>query len=63
MSQTNLRNPAIAAYGTEIEEADIAVAEELRARFPAERVRVTVKKSGINPAGLIVSHSAATAKR
>jgi dihydroneopterin aldolase len=40
-----------------------AVAEELRARFPAERVCVTVKKSGINPAGLIVSHSAATAER
>jgi dihydroneopterin aldolase len=40
-----------------------AVAEELKERFPAERVRVTVKKSGINPSGLIVDHSAATAER
>jgi 7,8-dihydroneopterin aldolase/epimerase/oxygenase len=40
-----------------------AVADELKARFPAERVRVTVRKPGINPAGLIVGHSAATAER
>jgi dihydroneopterin aldolase len=40
-----------------------AVADELKARFPAERVRVTVRKAGINPAGLIVGHSAATAER
>jgi 7,8-dihydroneopterin aldolase/epimerase/oxygenase len=40
-----------------------AVADELKARFPAERVRVTVRKPGINPAGLVVRHSAATAER
>jgi dihydroneopterin aldolase len=41
-----------------------AVADELQARFPAaESVRVTVRKSGINPAGLIVQHSSATAER
>jgi dihydroneopterin aldolase len=40
-----------------------AVADELKARFPAERVRVTVRKSGINPSGLVVQHSAATAER
>jgi 7,8-dihydroneopterin aldolase/epimerase/oxygenase len=40
-----------------------AVADELKARFPAERVRVTVRKSGIQPSGLIVQHSAATAER
>lgn len=47
-----------------IEVLAAAVADELKARFPAaERVRVTVRKSGINPAGLIVQHSAATAER
>jgi 7,8-dihydroneopterin aldolase/epimerase/oxygenase len=40
-----------------------AVADELKTRFPAERVRVTVRKSGINPSGLVVQHSAATAER
>jgi dihydroneopterin aldolase len=40
-----------------------AVADELKARFPAERVRVTVRKPGIEPAGLTVQHSAATAER
>jgi 7,8-dihydroneopterin aldolase/epimerase/oxygenase len=40
-----------------------AVADELKVRFPAERVRVTVRKSGIAPSGLTVQHSAATAER
>ncbi len=40
-----------------------AVADELKARFPAERVRVTVRKPGIEPSGLTVQHSAATAER
>lgn len=40
-----------------------AVADELVARFPAERVRVRVRKPGISPAGLTVAYSAATAER
>jgi 7,8-dihydroneopterin aldolase/epimerase/oxygenase len=40
-----------------------AVADELAARFPAERVRVRVRKPGISPAGLTVEYSAATAER
>jgi 7,8-dihydroneopterin aldolase/epimerase/oxygenase len=46
-----------------IESLVAAVADELKARFPAERVRVTVRKPGIAPAGLAVEHSAATAER
>jgi 7,8-dihydroneopterin aldolase/epimerase/oxygenase len=40
-----------------------AVADELAVRFPAERVRVRVRKPGISPAGLTVGYSAATAER
>ena len=40
-----------------------AVADELVARFPAERVRVRVRKPGISPAGITVAYSAATAER
>ncbi|MGH3084739.1 MAG: dihydroneopterin aldolase [Gaiellaceae bacterium] len=40
-----------------------AVADELATRFPVERVRVRVCKPGINPAGLTVAYSAATAER
>jgi dihydroneopterin aldolase len=40
-----------------------AVADELAARFSAERVRVRVCKPGISPAGLTVAYSAATAER
>jgi 7,8-dihydroneopterin aldolase/epimerase/oxygenase len=40
-----------------------AVADELVARFAAHRVRVRVRKPGINPAGLTVAYSAATAER
>jgi 7,8-dihydroneopterin aldolase/epimerase/oxygenase len=40
-----------------------AVADELAARFPAERVWVRVRKPGISPAGLTVRYSAATAER
>ena len=40
-----------------------AVADELVARFPAQRVRVRVRKPGISPAGLTVGFSAATAER
>jgi 7,8-dihydroneopterin aldolase/epimerase/oxygenase len=40
-----------------------AVADELAARFPAEWVRVRVRKPGISPAGLSVEYSAATAER
>lgn len=46
-----------------IESLVAAVADELAARFPAERVRVTVRKPGIAPSGLAVQHSAATAER
>jgi dihydroneopterin aldolase len=40
-----------------------AVADELFERFPAQRVRVRVRKPGISPAGLTVQYSAATAER
>jgi dihydroneopterin aldolase len=46
-----------------IENLASAVAAELAARFPAERVRVRVRKPGISPAGLTVEYSAATAER
>jgi dihydroneopterin aldolase len=46
-----------------IEALASAVADELAARFPARRVRVRVRKPGINPAGLTVAFSAATAER
>jgi dihydroneopterin aldolase len=46
-----------------IENLASAVADELAARFPAERVRVHVRKPGISPAGLTVEYSAATAER
>jgi 7,8-dihydroneopterin aldolase/epimerase/oxygenase len=46
-----------------IETLASAVADELAARFPAERVRVRVRKPGISPAGLTVEYSAATAER
>lgn len=46
-----------------IENLAAAVADELAARFPAERVRVRVRKPGISPAGLTVEYSAATAER
>jgi dihydroneopterin aldolase len=46
-----------------IENLASAVADELTARFPAERVRVRVRKPGISPAGLTVEYSAATAER
>jgi 7,8-dihydroneopterin aldolase/epimerase/oxygenase len=46
-----------------IESLAAAVADELAERFPAERVRVRVRKPGISPAGLNVEFSAATAER
>jgi len=46
-----------------IETLAAAVADELAARFPAERVTVRVRKPGIAPAGLAVEYSAATAVR
>ncbi|MBA2360227.1 MAG: dihydroneopterin aldolase [Actinobacteria bacterium] len=46
-----------------IESLAAAVAGELAARFPAERVQVRVRKPGIAPAGLAVQYSAATAVR
>jgi 7,8-dihydroneopterin aldolase/epimerase/oxygenase len=46
-----------------IEALASAVADELAARFPAQRVRVRVRKEGISPAGLSVAFSAATAER
>ena len=46
-----------------IESLASAVADELVARFRAERVRVRVRKPGISPAGLTVAYSAATAER
>jgi dihydroneopterin aldolase len=49
--------------GLVIENLASAVADELAARFPVERVRVRVRKPGISPAGLDVEYSAATAER
>ena len=46
-----------------IETLAASVADELAARFPAERVRVRVRKPGISPAGITVAYSAATAER
>jgi 7,8-dihydroneopterin aldolase/epimerase/oxygenase len=46
-----------------IEALAAAVADALAARFPAERVRVRVRKAGIAPAGLAVEYSAATSVR
>ncbi len=46
-----------------IEVLAAAVADELATRFPAEHVRVRVRKPGISPAGLTVAYSAATAER
>jgi dihydroneopterin aldolase len=46
-----------------IEQLASAVADALAARFPAERVKVRVRKPGISPAGLTVAYSAATAER
>lgn len=46
-----------------IETLASAVADELATRFPAESVRVRVRKPGISPAGLTVEYSAATAER
>lgn len=46
-----------------IEALAAAVADELAERFPAQRVRVRVRKPGISPAGLTVEYSAATAER
>ena len=37
-----------------------AVAESVLARFPVDCVRVRVRKVGIRPAGLALTHSAAT---
>ena len=45
-----------------IENLASAVADELAARFPADRIRVRVRKPGISPAGLTVEYSAATAE-
>jgi 7,8-dihydroneopterin aldolase/epimerase/oxygenase len=46
-----------------IEALAAAVADALAASFPAQRVRVRVRKPGIAPAGLAVEYSAATAMR
>jgi dihydroneopterin aldolase len=46
-----------------IEALAAAVADELAARFPADRVSVRVRKPGIRPAGVDVDYSAATAVR
>lgn len=40
-----------------------AVADDLMARFPLERVRVRVRKRGVAPAGLAVEYTAAIAER
>ena len=45
-----------------IETLASAVADELAARFAAERVTVRVRKPGISPAGITVAYSAATAE-
>jgi dihydroneopterin aldolase len=46
-----------------IEALAAAMADELAQRFPTTHVRVRVRKPGINPAGLKVEYSAATAER
>ena len=58
-----VRDVSDAAQYRLIEVLAAAVADELADRFPAGRVRVRVRKPGINPAGLTVSYSAATAER
>ena len=40
-----------------------AVADEIAARFPVERVRVRVRKPEVRPAGLTVAWTAATVER
>ena len=40
-----------------------AVADEVKERFDVERVRVRVRKPGVEPAGLKVAWSAATVER
>ena|SRR5258707_221174 len=40
-----------------------ALADAIAERFPAERVRVRVRKPDVRPAGLLVEHSAVTADR
>jgi len=46
-----------------IEALAAAVADALVERFPVESVRVRVRKSGIEPAGLPLDHSAAVVER
>jgi 7,8-dihydroneopterin aldolase/epimerase/oxygenase len=58
-----VREVSDAAQYRLIETLVSAVADELAARFPAERVRVRVRKPGPRPAGLTVEYSAATAER
>jgi dihydroneopterin aldolase len=58
-----VREVSDAAQHRLIENLASAVADELAARFPVERVRVRVRKPGISPAGLDVEYSAATAER
>jgi dihydroneopterin aldolase len=58
-----VREVSDAAQYRLIENLAAAVADELASRFPADRVRVRVRKPGISPAGLAVEYSAATAKR
>lgn len=58
-----VREVSDAAQYRLIETLAAAVVDELEARFPAERVRVRVRKPGPRPAGLTVEYSAATAER
>ena len=58
-----VREVSDAAQYRLIETLAVAVADELQARFPAERVKVRVRKPGPKPAGLTVEYSAATAER
>ena len=58
-----VREVSDAAQYRLIEVLASAVADELARRFPAQRVRVRVRKPGISPAGLTVAYSAATAER
>ena len=46
-----------------VEALAAAVADEIVARFPVERVRVRVRKPGVRPAGLEVEWSAASVER
>jgi dihydroneopterin aldolase len=58
-----VREVSDARQFTLIESLAAAVADEIVARFPVERVRVRVRKPSVRPAGLDVEWSGATVER